>query len=217
MSLKRRSRVVCFIKIIVWSGNIAASLKRARNLTFAPLFRIYSAKTSCSSNLSSRHTGSHSKTATRQDDTEIEPDYGFQEDVESFKGYVTGGYHPVHLGDEPATGRYRIIHKLGYGAYSTVWLARDQLAEKYVAVKIAVAGLDSAHEVSILRHLEDAKSKIPAGMGQNLVSSILDDFQLDGPMASTHVLSANPLAVLSQIRRRQTASGCSLWQQLELS
>ncbi|KAK2738266.1 hypothetical protein FQN57_007129 [Myotisia sp. PD_48] len=39
--------------------------------------------------------------------------------------YEQGGYHPVALGDVFKNGRYKIYHKLGYGGYSTVWLAKD--------------------------------------------------------------------------------------------
>lgn len=46
--------------------------------------------------------------------------------AEPLHRYRAGGYHPVHLGDELKENRYRIIHKLGWGAYSTVWLAMDQ-------------------------------------------------------------------------------------------
>ena len=45
-------------------------------------------------------------------------------DAESPDRYQLGGYHPVHLG-EVYHQRYRVIHKLGFGTYSTVWLARD--------------------------------------------------------------------------------------------
>ena len=45
-------------------------------------------------------------------------------EVESPDRYQPGGYHPVHLGDVYHQ-RYRVIHKLGFGTYSTVWLARD--------------------------------------------------------------------------------------------
>ena len=45
-------------------------------------------------------------------------------EVESPDRYRPGGYHPVHLGDVYHQ-RYRVIHKLGFGTYSTVWLARD--------------------------------------------------------------------------------------------
>ncbi len=158
--------------------------------TFAPIFTAYSRKALWSS--IPPHNSPHLRTFTRREEPEIEPDYGFQEDVESFKGYVPGGYHPVHFGDELANGRYRIVHKLGYGAYSTVWLARDQFAEKYVAVKIAVACLKSTQEPSILRHLGDADHKTLAGRGQNLVSSLLDEFQLDGPNGRHTCLISEP-------------------------
>ena len=47
--------------------------------------------------------------------------------AESPWGYQPGGHHPVHLGDV-YNDKYRVIHKLGYGSYSTVWLARDLLS-----------------------------------------------------------------------------------------
>lgn len=39
--------------------------------------------------------------------------------------YRPGGYHPVCLGDKLSDSRYKIYHKLGYGKFSTVWVARD--------------------------------------------------------------------------------------------
>jgi hypothetical protein len=45
--------------------------------------------------------------------------------TEWIESYHPGGLHPVHLGDTLDEGRYRILRKLGYGAFSTVWLARD--------------------------------------------------------------------------------------------
>jgi serine/threonine-protein kinase SRPK3 len=39
--------------------------------------------------------------------------------------YGPGGYHPVHLNDRFKEGRYEIRQKLGFGSFSTVWLARD--------------------------------------------------------------------------------------------
>jgi hypothetical protein len=38
--------------------------------------------------------------------------------------YCSGGYHPVRLGDV-YNDRYQVLRKLGFGLYSTVWLARD--------------------------------------------------------------------------------------------
>jgi hypothetical protein len=44
--------------------------------------------------------------------------------TEWIEEYRPGGYHPVELGDV-FENKYRVMRKLGYGAYSTVWLARD--------------------------------------------------------------------------------------------
>lgn len=44
---------------------------------------------------------------------------------ENVLNYRPGGYHPVALGDTLSDGRYKICHKLGYGGFSTVWVARD--------------------------------------------------------------------------------------------
>ena len=46
-------------------------------------------------------------------------------DAEPLERYRRGGYHPTHLGDIFKDGRYKVIHKLGWGGYATVWLARD--------------------------------------------------------------------------------------------
>lgn len=45
---------------------------------------------------------------------------------ESFSKYRPGGYHPVNLGDAFKNNRYEVHHKLGWGVFSTVWLAFDR-------------------------------------------------------------------------------------------
>jgi hypothetical protein len=45
--------------------------------------------------------------------------------AEPLSGYKCGGYHPVHLGDKLYGDRFTILHKLGWGSYATIWLARD--------------------------------------------------------------------------------------------
>jgi len=43
---------------------------------------------------------------------------------ETIPGYSTSWYYPAHVG-EIIKDRYQIVGKLGFGASSTVWLARD--------------------------------------------------------------------------------------------
>mmetsp|Transcript_5458 Transcript_5458/g.9230 ORF Transcript_5458/g.9230 Transcript_5458/m.9230 type:complete len:195 (-) Transcript_5458:2084-2668(-) len=49
--------------------------------------------------------------------------------------YKLGGYHCMHVG-EVMMERYVIIQKLGWGHFSTVWLAKDIQFNTYVALKI---------------------------------------------------------------------------------
>ena len=50
-------------------------------------------------------------------------------DVEDFEDYTIGGFHPILIGDTFQDGRCEVIHKLGYGGYSTIWLARDNKSQ----------------------------------------------------------------------------------------
>lgn len=49
---------------------------------------------------------------------------------EPLAAYRDGGYHPARLGETLDDGRSTILHKLGWGGSSTVWLAEDG---RYVA------------------------------------------------------------------------------------
>jgi hypothetical protein len=45
--------------------------------------------------------------------------------TELSSNYKPGHYHPIHFGDLFKNGRYKVIRKLGYGSFATVWLAHD--------------------------------------------------------------------------------------------
>jgi serine/threonine-protein kinase SRPK3 len=47
--------------------------------------------------------------------------------AEDFRQYCAGGYHPVHLHDRLKDRRYEVLNKLGFGSFSTVWLAKDHV------------------------------------------------------------------------------------------
>ncbi|KAI1250835.1 hypothetical protein MGN70_007893 [Eutypa lata] len=59
--------------------------------------------------------------------------------------YCEGGYYPIHIGDQIGE-RFKIVHKLGYGGYATVWLAREEDKHRYVALKIIIADKSETYE-----------------------------------------------------------------------
>lgn len=58
--------------------------------------------------------------------TAAAPQANLEKHEEDRSRYVPGGYHPVYL-NETFKNRYQVVQKLGYGLYSTVWLAKDHL------------------------------------------------------------------------------------------
>ncbi|XP_073206872.1 SRSF protein kinase 3-like isoform X1 [Lepidochelys kempii] len=78
-------------------------------------------------------------------------EWGCQEDPAE---YCAGGYYPVQKGDT-FSGRYQVVHKLGFGYFSTVWLCQDMVEKRHVAVKVAKGGESFAEaaqdEISLLQ------------------------------------------------------------------
>lgn len=104
------------------------------------------------------------------------------EDIEPFERYTAGGYFPVELGDQFCSSRYRIVHKLGHGASSTIWLARDAHLHRYVAMKFLVSDLDHRQESSILDKLRDGQNDYTQSNAQlGMIPELLDEFQVEGP------------------------------------
>lgn len=57
------------------------------------------------------------------------------EDCEDARDYRRGGYHPVTIGDV-YRNKYKVLRKLGWGHYSTVWLVQDMETKRFAALKI---------------------------------------------------------------------------------
>ncbi|RDW93490.1 uncharacterized protein DSM5745_00812 [Aspergillus mulundensis] len=112
-------------------------------------------------------------TSTSHDDHDHYIRYHWINGAEELERYEPGGYHPVMIGDK-LHNRYSIVDKLGYGGYSTVWLARDTETGHYVALKVGTADSDSVtREINTLRCL--------ASPGHEAIPTVLDDFELEGP------------------------------------
>jgi hypothetical protein len=70
------------------------------------------------------HMPNQPSTQTRGNHNETHSEASEEEDLED---YCKGGYHPVEPGQIYKNGRYTVVRKLGWGHFSTVWLARDNL------------------------------------------------------------------------------------------
>ncbi|KAL0462402.1 UNVERIFIED_CONTAM: Serine/threonine-protein kinase SRPK [Sesamum latifolium] len=105
---------------------------------------------------------------------------GSEEEDEGLDSYRKGGYHSVKIGDSFAGGRYIAQKKLGWGEFSTVWLAYDTQSSKYVALKIQKSAPQFAqaalHEIQVL-------SAITNGDPSNIkfVGHLVDHFKHAGP------------------------------------
>ncbi|QRD86671.1 protein kinase [Aspergillus flavus] len=109
-------------------------------------------------------------------------------------------YYPVQPG-EMLKDRYCTIAKLGYGAYSTVWLVWDEKAREYASLKVCVQTEENEsspvlNEINMLHRLEKFAEKDHPGLDCTRLAR--DIFEIDGnipqrPVAVAHtdISSAN--------------------------
>ncbi|RDW62050.1 putative dis1-suppressing protein kinase dsk1 [Coleophoma cylindrospora] len=124
---------------------------------------------------------SPSSASSREDAAETTAD---EEDSED---YCKGGYHPVTVGEQFKDGKYTVVRKLGWGHFSTVWLSKDNVTNKHVALKIVRSAAHytetAVDEIKLLNKIVVAKPDHP---GRKHVVSLLDSFEHKGPNG-THV------------------------------
>jgi len=117
-------------------------------------------------------------------------------DVECVEDYQPGGFQPVAIGDVFAQGRYRIVHKLGFGGSSTIWLARNQ-SGKLVTLKVMRAEVSSkpveeVPELAIPRKLLEYIQARGSVVHSN-IQTLKDHFTENGPNGS-HLCLVSELA-----------------------
>ena len=122
--------------------------------------------------------------------------------IEDIESYRPGGLYPVSIGDVFANGRYKVLHKLGCGGSSTVWLARDQrpqslASETLVALRILSAKKsskpkDEIPDLAIPLKLDALASASHSTARYNLLP-IKDHFMEEGPNG-THLCTVSQFA-----------------------
>ncbi|XP_074523746.1 SRSF protein kinase 1b isoform X2 [Halichoeres trimaculatus] len=118
-----------------------------------------------------------------QDEEILGSDDDEQEDPND---YCRGGYHHVKIGDL-FNGRYHVIRKLGWGHFSTVWLAWDIQEKRFVAMKV-VKSAEHYTETALdeIKLLKSVRNTDPSDPNRERVVQLLDDFKVSG-MNGTHV------------------------------
>lgn len=98
------------------------------------------------------------------------------DNMEDLEHYEPGGFHHVHLDDYYDDNRYRVVHKLGAGGFSTVWLARDLLDQHWVGLKFIVATESESYNNRSSAIIAD-----PTLASSELLVSPEREFWVDGP------------------------------------
>ncbi|KAG6008644.1 hypothetical protein E4U43_000115 [Claviceps pusilla] len=144
--------------------------------------------------------------------------YNWIDGVEELEEYQPGGYHPIIIGDL-LHDRYQIVSKLGYGGYSTIWLAHDQSKNRFVAVKVGVSGSDRlGRESRILQELSsllsrqhESQSLTITANESDVIPKVQDEFEIKGPNGIHPCFTMEPtqrslrLAAFSRLFRIQVA------------
>lgn len=143
-----------------------------------------------------------------QDDEDDDCSSCDERNEESLKDYKPGGYHPAFKGEKYKDGRYTLVRKLGWGHFSTVWLARDTEMGGHVAMKIVrsdkVYTEAAEDEIKLLQKLTTEQD---GHMGARYTLNLLDNFVHSGPngkhvVMTFEVLGENLLALIKKYEHR---------------
>jgi serine/threonine-protein kinase SRPK3 len=99
------------------------------------------------------------------------------------------GFYPLRLGETLDDERFVIIKKLGWGGYSSVWLARDRRDNRHVALKVLSAYASSEIESGRLRErdlLERVTNASPLHRGFAHVVHLSHEFLFES-FAGRHI------------------------------
>ncbi|CAI6707585.1 AAC_HP2_G0041880.mRNA.1.CDS.1 [Saccharomyces cerevisiae] len=150
-----------------------------------------------------------------QSDSDLDSDSSIsscdERNEESLKDYRPGGYHPAFKGEPYKDARYILVRKLGWGHFSTVWLAKDMVNNTHVAMKIVrgdkVYTEAAEDEIKLLQRVNDADNTKEDSMGANHILKLLDHFNHKGPngvhvVMVFEVLGENLLALIKKYEHK---------------
>ncbi|KIM42711.1 hypothetical protein M413DRAFT_408715 [Hebeloma cylindrosporum] len=126
--------------------------------------------------------------------------------------YDSRHYYPVRLG-EILHDKYQVVVKVGFGAGSTVWLARNlqrfNFKERYAILKVSTSHADCApeeahQELRLSRQIASAK---PAHPGLEYIRLVQGSFTISGPARPHLCLVYVPMREPLWLLQRRTTDG----------
>lgn len=155
-----------------------------------------------------KHRKQEVEDGSDNDSSDEEDDKVNTAEEEDLKDYVPGGYHPCFIGETYKDGKYTLVRKLGWGHFSTVWLARDNDKQCHVAMKIVRSAKHytetAVDEIKLLDKVTTLDLQHP---GHQHVIQLLDTFTHKGPngvhvVMVFEVLGENLLGLIRRYKHR---------------
>lgn len=156
------------------------------------------------------HVGNDEDKHEREDDEDDDDDDEsiHPENEEDLKDYVPGGYHTCYIGENYKNNKYTLVRKLGWGHFSTVWLAKDNDKHCHVAMKIVRSAKHytetAIDEIKLLDKITTSDIHHP---GHEHSIQLLDTFTHKGPngvhvVMVFEVLGENLLGLIRRYKHR---------------
>ncbi|KAJ7355622.1 hypothetical protein DFH08DRAFT_922643 [Mycena albidolilacea] len=119
---------------------------------------------------------------------------------------IPGGFHPISIGGISSGGRYKVIYKLGFGGFATVWLACDREREPGTPVTLKAMATDASSKFPAIfpKYTFSACFILPADSFQ----TVKDNFQGKWQPLTSYV-SGSPARPKHFSHAR--LSGTSIW------
>ena len=137
------------------------------------------------------HTPLHHESDSDLTHDSDDDDHDNNDTTESPSEYKKGGYHPVCIGDQ-YNDKYIIEKKLGFGYFSTVWLASDQTRSSDDPHKIVAIKISKSRE-SFQEAAQDEMKMLQTLGNQDFIVQLLDQFVIWGPHGKHYCLVFEPM------------------------
>jgi len=161
-------------------------------MSFTPMERLIHRKRTRDNDVRNHTPLHHESDSDLTHNSDDDDDHDNNDTTESPSEYKKGGYHPVCIGDQYNNDKYIIEKKLGFGYFSTVWLASDQTRSSDDPHKIVAIKISKSRE-SFQEAAQDEMKMLQTLGNQDFMVQLLDQFVIWGPNGKHYCLVFEPM------------------------